>query len=99
MKKYKVFIRGENFLINLDGDNQMVGFYRTRFIEAENEEAAEYAAMDMLRRDPKLAKGVLNEQSDPPTMYAEEIEELSSFKDCRVPGTGIAFYPQESEAG
>ncbi|HET6891788.1 MAG TPA: hypothetical protein VFH31_11850, partial [Pyrinomonadaceae bacterium] len=80
MKKYKVFVRGDNFLINLDGVNQKMGFYTTRFVEAQNEEAAEYAVMNMLRSDPKLVKGVLNEGSDPPMMYAEEIEELKSFK-------------------
>lgn len=99
MKKYKVFVRGENFLINLDGVNQKMGFYTTRFVEAENEEAAEYAVMDMLRSDPKLVKGVLNEGSDPPMMYAEEIEELKSFKEFPVPGTGFAFYPEGSEEG
>ena len=61
MKKFRVFVRGENFLINLDDVKQKVGFYTTRFIEAQNEEAAEYAVMDMLREDPKLAKGVLND--------------------------------------
>lgn len=59
MKKFKVFVRGENFLINLDGVEQKMGFYTTRFVEAENEVAAEYAVMDILRSDPKLIKGVL----------------------------------------
>lgn len=98
MKKYKVFVRGENFLFNLDGVNQKMGFYTTRFVEAEDEEAAEYAVMDMLRNDPKLIKGVLNERSDSPMMYAEEIVELKSFKGFPVPGTGFAFYSEESEA-
>ncbi len=97
MKKYKVFVRGENFLINLDGVNQKMGFYTTRFVEAESEEAAESAVMDLLRSDPKLIKGVLNEESDSPMMYAEEIEELKSFKGFPVPGTGFAFYPEEGE--
>ena len=97
MKKYKVFVRGENFLINLDGVNQKVGFYTTRFVEAEDEKAAEYAVMDMLRGDLKLVKGVLNERSDPPMMYAEEIEELKSFKGFPVPGTGFTFYSEGSE--
>ena len=76
MKKYKVFVRGQNFLINLDGVNQKMGFYTTRFIEAESEEAAEYAVMDMLRCDPKLVKGVLNERSDPPLVFALRKSEI-----------------------
>ena len=97
MKKYKVLVRGENFLINLDGVNQKMGFYTTRFVEAENEVAAEYAVMDILRSDPKLVKGVLNEKSDPPMMYAEEIEELKSLKGYPVPGSGFSFYPEEAK--
>ncbi|HKY29836.1 MAG TPA: hypothetical protein VJM12_17985 [Pyrinomonadaceae bacterium] len=97
MKKYKVFVRGENFLINLDGVEQKMGFYTTRFVEAENEVAAEYAVMDILRSDPKLVQGVLNEKSDPPMMYAEEIEELKSMKGYPVPGAGFSFYPEETK--
>lgn len=97
MKNYKVFVRGENFLINLDGVNQKMGFYTTRFVEAESEVAAEYAVMDILRSDPKLVKGVLNEESDPPMMYVEELEELESMKGYPVPGTGFTFYPEETK--
>ena len=77
--------------------SQKMGFYTTRFVEAENEVAAEYAVMDILRSDPKLVKGVLNDQSDPPMMYAEEIEELKSMNGYPVPGTGFTFYPEENE--
>lgn len=98
MKKFRVFVRGENFLINLDDVQQKLGFYTTRYVEALNEEAAECVVMDMLRGDPKLAKGVLNNKSDPPMMYAEEVEEIDSFKGLPLPGTGFAFYPDEKEA-
>ncbi|HEX6733126.1 MAG TPA: hypothetical protein VF074_24100 [Pyrinomonadaceae bacterium] len=97
MKKFRVFVRGENFLINLDRMNQKPGFYTTRFVEAEDEEAAEYAVMDLLRSDPKLVKAVLNEKSDPPMMYAEKIEELDSSEAFPDPAVGFAFYGEESE--
>ena len=96
-KKYRVLVRGENFLLNLDGKNQKLGFYTTRFVEAPNEEEAEERAFAMLRNDPKLQKGVLNEKSDVPVMFAEEIVELGSFDGLKMPGTGFAFYPQERE--
>jgi hypothetical protein len=97
MKKFRVFVRGENFLINLDEVEQKIGFYTTRYVEAQNEEAAEYAVIDMLRGDPKLSKGVLNDETDPPIMYAEEVEEIDSFQGLPLPGTGFAFYPDEKE--
>lgn len=97
MKKYRVFVRGENFLMDVDSVNQMLGFYTTRFVEAEDEQAAEYAVMDSLRSDPKLVGSVLNEDTDPPMMFAEEIEELESFEGFPAPGTGFTFYPAESK--
>ena len=98
VKKFRVFVRGKNFLIKLDDVEKKLGFYTTRFVEAQNEEAAEYVVMDLLRGDPKLAKGVLNDKSDPPMMYAEEVEELDSFAGLPVPGQGFAFYPDEKDA-
>ena len=98
MKKFKVFVRGENFLIALDDVEQKLGWYTTRYVEAQNEEAAEHIVMDILRGDSKLAKGVLNDKSDPPMMYAEEVEEIDSFEGLPLPGTGFAFYPDKKEA-
>ena len=98
MKKFKVMVRGENFLLNLEGVEQKLGFYTTRFVEAQNEEAAEYDVMEMLRADPEFGKGVLNDKSDRPMMYAEEVEEIDSFEGVTLPGTGFAFYPEENEA-
>jgi hypothetical protein len=95
-KKYKVLVRGENFLLNVDGENQKLGFYTTRFVEAPNEAAAEEMAIALLRDDPKL-HGVLNEQADAPIMFAEKIVELTSFEGLKLPGTGFVFYPQENQ--
>jgi hypothetical protein len=95
MKKYRVFVRGENFLINLDGTDQKLGFYTTRYVESNSEEEAEYAVMDMLRSDPKLRKSVLHDESEPPMMYADEIDEIESFEGIKLPGTGFAFFSDE----
>ena len=97
MKKFRVLVRGENFLINVDDVEKKRGFYTVRFIEAQDEEAAEYAVMDMLRDDPKLTKGVLNDKSDSPMMYAEEVEEIDSFEGFPLQATGFVFYPDKKE--
>lgn len=44
MKKYKVLVRGENFLFNVDGKPGKLGFYTTRFVEAKNEDDAKEVA-------------------------------------------------------
>ncbi len=97
MKKYKVFIRGENFLMNVEGVKKKLGFYTARFVEANSEEEAGNAVMDMLRADLKFEKSALNDRSDSPVMYAQEIEELKSFDGYPYPGAGFIWFPSESE--
>jgi hypothetical protein len=98
MKKYKVFVRGQNFLLNLDGNTEKLGFYATRFVEAQNENQAEEKAISTIRAGPTLRDGVLNRQSDAPMLFVEEITELDSFDGVDMPGTGFSFY-SESDAG
>jgi len=95
MRKYRVFVRGENFLMNREGRKQKMGFYAARFVEAQDEEEAVCAAVEVLRCDPKLLDSVFNQESDSPLMYAEEIEELEVFDGHPVPGNGFTFYAEE----
>jgi hypothetical protein len=99
MKKYRVFVRGENFLMDFDNKEQKIGFYTTVFIEAHTEEAAELEAMDLLRHDPMLVSNVLNAKADPPMMFADEIEELESFEGLHLPRLGFSFFTDEEETG
>lgn len=88
--KYAVTIRGENFLISLDGEPTSCGFFTTRFVEAVDPDEAELKAVDLIRRE--LAAQVLNDRTDSPMMYLEEIRELQSFRGLRVPGTGFTWF-------
>lgn len=97
MKKYKLLVRGENFLMNVDGEDQKLGFYATAFVEALDEEAAEQKALDLLRSDQKLKQGAMNGGSDVPQLFVEEIQELASFEGFNPPKTGFAFF-REAEA-
>jgi hypothetical protein len=92
MSKYKVFIHGRNFLLNLEGDSQKHGFYTTRFVEAKSEEEAEEKAISILRDDPKLRGSASNDWSDPPIMFVEEMTELDPSEDINVPVMGYSFY-------
>ncbi len=97
MKKYKVLVQGENFLINLDGKEQKLGFYTTAFVEARNEEEAEEGAIGLLRDDQEFRQSVLNEKSDSPMMFVDEIQELQSFEGLNLPRTGLSFFPEEGK--
>lgn len=88
-------IHGQNFLMEVDGTRQRMGFYTHVFVEANDSDDSEIRAVDVLRLDSKLRDGVLNEPDDRPTMSVEEIEQVESFDDCTLPRTGLVFYAQE----
>jgi hypothetical protein len=88
-----VVVNGRNFqLAWAEGENETPGIKRTGFYTTvHGQREAESRAMKVLRADKALRKGVRN-TSDPPVMFLEKLEELSSFKGCRLPRTGFAFY-------
>jgi hypothetical protein len=95
MKKFRVFLRGENFFLRLEGEARRYGFYTTRFVEAEDENAAEQRAIELLRQHGPLRDALLNDTNDPPMLFTEEIEELASFEDVENPSPGLAFYEDQ----
>lgn len=96
MKKFSVLLRGENFFINVDDARQRLGFYTTRYVEATDESEAEARAVDLLRQDARLREAVQNDPSDPPMLFAEEIDELDSFDGIESLTPGLAFFDDES---
>jgi hypothetical protein len=99
MKKYQVFVRGENFLMRFGEHEQKLGFYTTVFVEAQDSQSAEMQAVDLLRNDENLLTGTLNSKSDSPMMFVEDVEEFETFEGRSVPRTGFSFFPMEKEGG
>ena len=97
MKLFRCFIRGENFPLDFDGKDDLLGFYTTRFVRAETPDQAELLALDMLRENPTL-NGVDPSRRTAETMvYFESIEEIDSLPEgITEPGTGFTFYPMGS---
>ncbi len=79
----------------MDNELGKYGFYTTRFVTAADESEAEKLAVEMLRIE--LRKSVMNDKSDSPVMFVEEIEELKSFDGLNSPGTGFVWYPDERQ--
>ena len=88
-------LEGKNFLINSDEGPTKMGFYTTRFVEAESPKEAENLSVELIKNDSNLTDSVLNEQADPPMIYLDNLDELSSFGDNTVPGSGYTFYLEE----
>ena len=97
MNKYRVVIHGRNYLIKLDDMIERMGFYTTRYVEAENEGLAESKAVALIQNDDKLGQVVLNAPDNPPVLYAEEILELENFEGVNPPGAEYSFYRYADE--
>lgn len=95
MNKYKVMLNGRNFQIPLEGTVQRVGFYTTRFVEANDPEQAELRAVALVKSDEELRTAVRNKPDDPPTIHLEEVVEVVDFEGVQVPGAGYSFYAEE----
>ncbi|RJP73041.1 MAG: hypothetical protein C4532_05090 [Candidatus Abyssobacteria bacterium SURF_17] len=96
MKKYRVFVEGTNFALREEGKEIFKhGFYTTRFVEARDSKHAEDSVIQLIRKELKSV--VLNDCSDPPVMYVQEMEEISDFGNHHVPGKGFSWY--EAKAG
>src|SRR3546814_12937219 len=54
MPLFRCIICGENFPGTLLGQEELVGFYTTRFVEADSPEQAEIMAIELLRNDTSL---------------------------------------------
>ena len=74
-----------------------MGFYTTRFVEADLPEEAESRAVQLVREDFKLREAVLNGKTDPPMIYLQEIALLKSFKGIKLPGAGYTFYEEKGK--
>jgi hypothetical protein len=95
MKKFKVFIKGKNYLLRELGKlPRKCGFYTTVFVEAVNAEHAEAVAIELLKNDSKLNCACENDVSDPPVIKAESVDKIESFDECTFPRTGLALFEE-----
>ena len=93
MQKYRVMIRGQNLLREVDGIRQRYGFFTNVFVEAFTPDDAESRAIDILRQDAHL--GALNASGDPVRLSADEVHEIESFDGVRLPRQGLSLYEEK----
>ena len=93
-------LHGKNFLLRVEGEAKHHGFYTTRWVRAENEEAAELAAVALIKADATLLETTLNVSgSEPePMIYLEGISQVDWITYFRKkPGAGYSFYINEDK--
>lgn len=77
MKRFWIELRGENFLLNLDGEPRKFGFQLTRYLRAVDEAMAEKTAVIQVRQLPVFRQGVGNNGEDPPRITLQLIREVN----------------------
>lgn len=93
-KKYSVIVSGENFILNMNGEQKIYGFITTRNVKAASIEDAKKAAINLVENDVDLVRLMSQKQNDlnPPTLFVEEMYELSWWK--MLGGKGFTFFEQ-----
>lgn len=96
MPTYEVEINGRNFLLEVDGVPARLGFYVLRYVDAPSPQEAAQAAVQGIWKHESLTT-VLNDRSDPPRIYAEDIIELSEVPQPDEIELGLSFYSEDDE--
>ena len=81
-------------MIEMDGRIAKYGFFTTRFVEATNADAAENAAVQMIRETQRLRDLVRNAPGDPPVMDVTGITAMESFDGIKNLEPGFAWYEE-----
>lgn len=94
MPKFAVILEGRNFPIVTDQGVQLLGFYATRKVKAENEQEAALTAMEMVRSDPELLSVVDRDKTTQPKLFVKSTETIGWFEDMKA--SGYTFFPMKS---
>ena len=76
MPLFRVQLRGENFLLNLTGEPELLGFEVTHFIKAEDEEQARRVGLIQVRKDRRLSSALLNPPENPTRLRCVGIKKV-----------------------
>jgi hypothetical protein len=93
MAWFRVFACGEDFPVVLNGQVEIVGFYTTRYVEAEGAGEAEATASELLFDDPDLEAPPGYEDYQPRLVF-EEVEQVAAPIDI---DDNFSFFPMEEE--
>lgn len=90
MPLFRCSITGEDFPGKILHQADPVGFYTTRYVEAETPEQAELFALERLRNDAALDLAP-EHRSENARVYFESIEEVPEDTE-RTPDAGFVFF-------
>jgi hypothetical protein len=91
MSWYKCFIAGENFPGAIIGESKPIGFYTTRYVEANNPEEAETRALTNLKNEQNLLPPPGVDRPNNAKVYFENIEEVER-SEVNETNLGFSFF-------
>ena len=92
MRKYRVTVKGHNYLLPYDGEPRKMGFTAIRVIRAGDPEEAGQLALGLLVRDPRLVRDLLNGSADPSSLQVESVQRLGLFRSLSRTPQKLEFF-------
>jgi len=90
MPWFRCLVEGENFPLTRDGRPVLLGFFTTRWVEADSVGEAELSVVGLIRNDPAFTN--MRKTGDAtPMVYVRRIDPLSNIPD-EAPGEGFTFF-------
>jgi hypothetical protein len=93
MAWFRLFACGEDFPVVLNGNVEVVGFYTTRYVEAETAGEAEAIASELLFEDEDLQPPPAYEDLQPRIVF-EEVEQVAEPIDI---DDNFSFFPMDED--
>lgn len=90
MPKYAVRIEGQNFHLELNGEEGYYGFYTTRVVRSHSAEQAKASALENVRTDPELSKLAGSEEDHQSSIAVDGVWQVQWWR--RSGGEGFTFY-------
>jgi hypothetical protein len=100
MSYFQVLLEGENFFVEFEGKEELLGFVTTRWVKANDEERAELKAVELIKNDTHIQNLLRTPESESPSpmIYLSEMCKVNWFTYIRrKPGAGYLFDPMEQE--
>jgi hypothetical protein len=93
MKNYAVFLMGEDFMLPNNGSKELCGFFITVRVEADTEDEAGAAVLEVLKEDPQLADAFKAGSPKTPRIEVRVLHEL--LPENKMKNTEYTFFPME----
>ena len=93
MPGYKATVVGENIEFVIDDESQCLDFYRTVFVNADNESSAQESALALVRED-LLSQSLIEEWDETP-ISIEEIKQVDVLAATAMDSDFVWTFPEE----